>query len=91
MPLPVKRPDLHLHNTYVGVTKLTIGGQPISAHHLLQKANFKGGVSGTLNREVWYAVGNGMMLKLHVKSHGTGLADLTIDRKYTLASLTPKK
>ena len=51
----------------------------------------KGGVTGTLHRKVWYAVNNGMMLKLHVLSKGTGLASLTIDRKYTLASLTPKK
>ncbi|MFH2005079.1 MAG: hypothetical protein ABI333_00700 [bacterium] len=91
MPLPMKRPDLELHITYVGVTKLDIGGRQVSAHHLRQNARFTGPVSGTLNREVWYAVDTGLMLKLHVKSQGSGMATVTIDRRYTLASLTPKK
>jgi len=91
MPLPVKRPDLLLRITYVGVTKLTIGGRSVSAHHLQQAADFKGPVSGTMTREVWYAVDTGLMLKLHIKSQGSGVASVTIDRQYTLASLTPKQ
>lgn len=91
MPFPMSRPDLHMDVTYVGLTKLKIGGQMVPAHQLKQSAKYGGAMRGTLDREVWYAVDTGMMLQLKVKSLGSGLGSLTIDRQFTLASLTPKQ
>lgn len=91
LPIPIKRPDLHLENTYVGTTKIEIAGKLIRAHHLRQVAHFKGPMSGTMKRELWYAVHNGMMLKLKILSRASGLATLTIDRQYVLTSLQPKR
>jgi hypothetical protein len=91
MPLPMKRPDLHLRITYVGVKALDIGGQKVRTHYLRQRAEYGGAMKGKLYRQVWYDVDTGMMVKLHVQSTGRGIADMDIDRKYTLASLTPKK
>lgn len=91
MPVPISRPDLPLQVTYVGREDLEIEGKKIPAHRLRMAAKYGGGVKGTLDRDVWYSVDTGMMLKLNVKSLGTGLANMTIDRQYTLASLTPKQ
>jgi hypothetical protein len=91
LPIPMKRPDLHLKNTYVGVTKVEIEGKLIPAHHLRQVTHYKGAMSGTMKREIWYAVHNGMMLKLKIHSQGSGVATLTIDREYLLKSLRPKR
>lgn len=91
MPLPVKRPDLSIQATYVALETLTIGGKPVRAHHLRQHATYGGAVTGTLNREVWYAADTGMMLQLRIKSAGKGVANVTIDSAYTLTSLQPKQ
>lgn len=91
MPVPVSRPDIHLKVTYVGLTSLDIGGRKVPAHHLKQYATYTGGMKGNLDREIYYAVDSGMMLRLHEKSLATGLAKMQFDRQYTLASLTPKQ
>lgn len=91
LPIPMKRPDLHLQNTYVGVTKIAIAGKLVEAHHLRQETHYEGAMSGTMKRELWYAVRNGMMLKLKIHSQGSGVATLTIDRQYLLTSLHPKR
>ena len=72
-------------------SSLTIGGQTIDVHHIKQHADLTGAMKGTLDREVYYSVKTGLMVKLHVLSKVKGLANLTIDRKYLLKSLTPKK
>ncbi len=91
MPIPMKRPDLHLKNTYVGITKVTIEGKPVSAHHLKQETRYTGAMAGSMKRELWYAVDTGMMLKLKIHSAGSGIATLTIHREYLLTSLKPKR
>jgi hypothetical protein len=92
MPVNMPRPDLKLQITHVGVERLNIGGREVAAHHLRQESSMKKGImKGSMVRDVWYAVNNGMLLKLHIKGSGSGLAKFKMDQRFTMADLEPKK
>ncbi len=90
-PFKFPRPDLKVSISYVGTREVTIGGHKVRAHYLRQTSDMSGPMQGRMVREVWYAVGTGLMLRLRVRGQGTGLANVKIDQTYTLASLEPKR
>lgn len=90
-PFQSKRPDPSYTITYLEDVPLTIGGERVMAHHLKIRRVFKDGVTGAMERHLWYSLESGLLLKHRTKSVAKGMLDVTIDQEFQLLSLTPKK
>ena len=80
--------------TYLGTTKVTVGGARVTAYHLLQHRDVTGSQRGTETSEFWFAP-NGLPLHerhtISVKS-GSPLGDVTYDEvtDFKLQELQPQ-
>jgi uncharacterized protein YneR len=76
---------------YVGTESMTIGGRTLKAHHLHRTINMTGIQVSVIEQDLWYAAESGMMVRLHLKGQGSGIAKFDSDYQLTLKSLSPKR
>jgi hypothetical protein len=76
---------------FVGLDTLDVGGKKVECRHMRRTPHVKGKQSGATVRDLWFAVRDGLLVRIREKAKTSGLLTYESDYELTLSSLEPTR